>query len=80
MITWLFSVIYVDEVNTFSPSGVRCLTTPTDHRVPPFSRIIDADPHRRHYLFGSQRPETRVETMSWYCRFLLLMTLARQVN
>jgi hypothetical protein len=31
-------------------------------------------------VFGSQRPETRVETMSWYCRFLLLMTLARQLN
>ena len=48
--------------------------------VPPFFRIIDADQHRRHYLVGSQRPETRVETMSWYCRFLLLMTLARQLN
>ena len=59
---------------------IQYLTTPTDDRVPPFFRIIDADPHRRHYLFGSQRPETRVETMSWYCRFLLLMTLARQLN
>ena len=59
---------------------IQYLTTPTDDRVPPFFRIIDADPHRRHYLFGSQRPETRVETMSWYCRFLLMMTLARQLN
>ncbi|MBV8968567.1 MAG: TniQ family protein [Verrucomicrobia bacterium] len=59
---------------------VQYLTTPADDRVPPFFRIIDADPHLRHYLFGSQRPETRVETMSWYCRFLLMMTLARQLN
>jgi hypothetical protein len=59
---------------------IQYLTTPTDDRVPPFFRIIDADPHRRHYLFGSQRPETRVETMSWYCRFLLMMTLVHQLN
>jgi hypothetical protein len=59
---------------------IRYLTTPTDDRVPPFLRIVDADPHWRHYLFGRQRPEARVETMSWYWRFLLMMTLVRQLN
>ena len=28
---------------------IQYLTTPTDDPVPPFFRIIDADPHRRHY-------------------------------
>jgi hypothetical protein len=42
--------------------------------------ILDADPHWRHYLFGRQRPETPVEAMSWYWRFLLMMTLVRQLN
>jgi hypothetical protein len=51
---------------------IRYLTTPTDDRVPPFFRIVDADPHWRHYLFERQRPETRIETMSWYWRFLLM--------
>jgi hypothetical protein len=48
--------------------------------VPPFFRIIDADPRWRHYLFGRQRPETPVGAMSWYWRFLLMMTLVRQLN
>ena len=56
------------------------LTTPANDRVPPFLRIVDADPHWRHYLFGRQRPETAVETMSWYWRFLLMMALVRQLN
>jgi hypothetical protein len=59
---------------------IQYLTMLTDDRVPPFFRIVDADPHWRHYLFGRQRPETRVETMSWYWRFLLMMTLVRQLN
>jgi hypothetical protein len=59
---------------------IQYLTTPTDDWVPPFFRIVDADPHWRHYLFGRQRPETRVETMSWYWRFLLMMTLVRKLT
>jgi hypothetical protein len=43
-------------------------------------RLGDADPNWRHYLFGRQRPETPVEAMSWYWRFLLMMTLVRQLN
>ena len=56
--------------------GFRCLI----NLVPPFFRIIDADPRWRHYLFGRQRPETPVGAMSWYWRFLLMMTLVRQLN
>jgi hypothetical protein len=43
---------------------IRYLTTPTNDRVTHFLRIVDADPHWRHYLLGRQRPETSVETMS----------------
>ena len=59
---------------------IEDLTTPTDGRVPPFLRIVDADPKWRRYLFGRQRPDTRVEEMSWYWRFLLMMTLLRQLT
>jgi hypothetical protein len=38
------------------------LTTPTDDPLPRFFRLADADPYLRHYLFGRQRPETRIET------------------
>ena len=59
---------------------IEDLTTPTDDRVPPFLRIFDADPQWRRYLFGRQRPETHVEAMSWYRRFLLMMTLVRKLS
>jgi hypothetical protein len=59
---------------------IEDLTTPTGDRVPPFLRIFDADPHWRRYLFGRQRPETQVEAMSWYWRFLLMMTLVRKLS
>jgi hypothetical protein len=59
---------------------IEDLTTPTDGRVPPFLRIVDADPKWRRYLFGRQRPDTRVEEMLWYWRFLLMMTLLRQLT
>jgi hypothetical protein len=57
---------------------VQHLTTPTDHPLPPFFRMADADPHLRYYLVGRQRPETRVETLSWYWRFLLMIIVVRQ--
>jgi len=44
------------------------LTAPIDDGMQRFLRIVDADLHWRHYLFGRQRPETQVETMSWYIR------------
>ena len=59
---------------------IEDLTTPTVDRVPPFLRIFDADPQWRRYLFGRQRPETQVEAMSWYWRFLLMMTLVRKLS
>jgi hypothetical protein len=59
---------------------IEDLTTPTDDRVPPFLRIFDADPNWRRYLFGRQRPETQVKAMSWYWRFLLMMTLVRKLS
>ncbi len=59
---------------------IEDLTTSTDDRVPPFLRIFDADPQWRRYLFGRQRPETQVEAMSWYWRFLLMMTLVRKLS
>ena len=59
---------------------IEDLTTPTDDRVPPFLRIFDADPQWRRYLFGRQRPERQVEAMSWYWRFLLMMTLVCQLT
>ncbi len=68
--------MFVEKLRTL----IQYLTTPTDDRVPPFFRIVDADPNWRHYLFGRQRPETRVETMSWYWRFLLMMTLVRKLT
>ena len=57
---------------------IEDLTTPTDDRVPPFLRIVDADPQWRRYLFERQRPDTRVEEMSWYWRFLPMLTLLCQ--
>jgi hypothetical protein len=59
---------------------IEDLTTPTDDRVPPFLRIFDADPQWRRYLFGRQRPEPQIEAMSWYWRFLLMMTLVRKLS
>jgi hypothetical protein len=46
------------------------LITETDDPLPLFLRIIDADPHWRHHLAGRQRPETRIETLSWQWRFM----------
>jgi hypothetical protein len=56
------------------------LTTTTNDPLPLFLRIADADPHLRHYLFGGQRPGRRMEVMSWYWRFLLMIILVRQLN
>ena len=56
------------------------LTATTDDRVPLFVRIADADPRLRHYLFGRQRPGMRIERLSWYWRFLLMIVLVRQLN
>jgi hypothetical protein len=67
---------FVDELRIL----IQYLTMPTADRMPLFFQIVDADPHWRHYLFGRQRPETRVETLSWYWRFLLMMTLVRQLT
>jgi TniQ protein len=55
-------------------------TTATNDPLPLFFRIADADPHLRRYLFGRQRPGTRMEAMSWYWRFLLMIILARRLN
>src|SRR5208283_5052110 len=59
---------------------MQCLTTTTDDRVPLFVRIADADPRLRHYLFGRQRPGMRIERLSWYWRFLLMIVLVRHLN
>jgi hypothetical protein len=59
---------------------IQHLTTPADDPPPPFFRIADADPHLRYYLFGRQRPETRLETLSWYWRFLLMIILVRRLG
>jgi hypothetical protein len=42
--------------------------------------MADADPQLRRYLLGRQRPETQIETLSWYWRFLLMMILVRKLN
>jgi hypothetical protein len=42
--------------------------------------MADADPHLRRYLFGGQRPGMRMEALSWYWRFLLMIILARRLN
>jgi hypothetical protein len=34
----------------------------------------------RHYLFGRQRPGMRIERLSWYWRFLLMIVLVRQLD
>jgi len=52
----------------------------TNDPLPLFFRIADADPHLRRYLFGRQRPGTRMEVLSWYWRFLLMIILARRLN
>src|SRR4051812_42915054 len=59
---------------------VQHLTTPTDGPLPPFCRMIDADPRWSHYLVRRQRPEPRVETFSWHWRFLLMIALVRQLG
>jgi hypothetical protein len=56
------------------------LMTAINDPLPLFFRIVDADPHLRRYLFGRQRPETRMEALSWYWRFLLMIILARRLN
>jgi hypothetical protein len=56
------------------------LTTPTDDPLPRFFRLADADPYLRHYLLGRQRPGTRIETLSWYWRFLMMIILVRQLS
>ena len=56
------------------------LTATADGRVPLFVRIADADPRLRHYLFGRQRPGMRIERLSWYWRFLLMIVLVRQLD
>ena len=56
------------------------LTTATNDPLPLFFRIAAADPHLRRYLFGRQRPGTRMEAMSWYWRFLLMIILVRRLN
>ena len=56
------------------------LMTATNHPLPFFCRIADADPHLRRYLFGRQRPGTRMEAMSWYWRFLLMIIIVRRLN
>jgi hypothetical protein len=56
------------------------LTTAMNDPLPLFFRIADADPHLRRYLFGRQRPGTRMEVLSWYWRFLLMIILARRLN
>jgi hypothetical protein len=42
--------------------------------------MADADPRLRRYLFGRQRPGTRMEAMSWYRRFLLMIIHVRRLN
>jgi hypothetical protein len=57
--------------------------TPNDNDgrpLPLFVRIADADPLLRRYLFGRQRPGMRIERLSWYSRFLLMIILVRQLN
>ena len=56
------------------------MTTATNDPLPLFFRIADADPHLRRYLFGRQRPGRRMEAMSWYWRFLLMIILVRRLN
>ena len=56
------------------------LTTTTDDLLPLFVRMADADPRLRYYLFGRQRPGMRIERLSWYWRFLLMIILVRQLN
>jgi hypothetical protein len=56
------------------------LTTATNDPLPLFLRIADADTYLRRYLFGRQRPGTRMEAISWYWRFLLMNTLVRRLN
>src|ERR1700722_14137172 len=55
------------------------MTTTTQDPLPLFARIADADPRLRHYLFGRQRPGARIERLSWYWRFLLMIVLLRQL-
>jgi hypothetical protein len=56
------------------------LTTPIDDPLPLFFRMADADPHLRYYLVGRLRPQTGIETLSWYWRFLLMIILVRQLR
>ena len=51
------------------------LTTTTEDPLQLFVRIANADPRLRHYLFGRQRPGMRIERLSWYWRFLLMIVL-----
>jgi hypothetical protein len=56
------------------------LMTASNDPLPLFFRMADADPHLRRYLFGRQRPGMRMEALSWYWRFLLMIILARRLN
>jgi hypothetical protein len=60
---------------------MQCLTIATNDPLPLFFRIADSDsdPHLG-YLFGRQRPGTRIEAMSWYWHFLLMIIVARRLN
>jgi hypothetical protein len=56
------------------------LRTTTEDPLQLFVRIANADPRLRHYLFGRQRPGMRIERLSWYWRFLLMIVLVRKLN
>jgi hypothetical protein len=57
-----------------------CAGRATNDPLPLFFRIADADLHLRRYLLGRQRPGTRMEALSWYWWFLLMIILAVAVN
>jgi hypothetical protein len=56
------------------------LTTRTDGPLPLFFRMADADPHLRYYIVGRLRSGMRIERLSWYWRFLLMIILVRKLN
>jgi hypothetical protein len=56
------------------------LTMPTDGPLPLFFRIAEAHPRLRYYLFGWHRPEARIDTLSWYRRFLLMIILVHELD
>jgi len=56
------------------------LTTTTEDPLPLFVRIADADPRLRHYFSDDSVLGMRIEKLSWYWRFLLMIVLVRQLN